>query len=246
VDPTSGIARSRLRAPLPPVQLACVYRARNSRHVAAVAAAFRAAADVEIRLWALDEPAADLAAWTVGSGPGTRFELLNRLLVRGGPAWALVVDDDVRFVRGDAAALVRFARQLPLDICQPAHALGSNVSHAFTRTAPLCAARITSFVEIGPVVAFSPAALRHVLPFPEAGMGWGTEAAWSELQFSAGLRLGIVDAVTIRHVGAVGAQYSSEEAFAQLDRALAAQGIGSLGDIQRTHRKVRAWNVQRA
>jgi hypothetical protein len=226
--------------------VACVYRARNSRHVTDLVSAFHGAPQAEIHLWALDEITSELAAWTVGQGPGTRFELLNRLLVRDTPAWGLVADDDVRFVRGDAATFVRLARQLALDISQPAHALGSHVSHTFTRPTPLCAARITSFVEIGPVVALSPAALSHVLPFPEEGMGWGTEAAWSELQHSAGLQLGIVDAVRLRHIGAIGAQYSSEEAFVALERTLEARGVGSLRELQQTHRKIRAWDVQRA
>jgi hypothetical protein len=169
---------------------------------------------------------------------------LNRLLAERPDGWTVLADDDVRFRRSNLLELIRIAERVGLDISQPAHALGSNVSHSFTRTAPFCVARLTSFVEIGPIVVLSPAALPHVVPLPEEGMGWGTEVAWSDLQRTSGLKLGIVDAVRIEHLGAVGTAYSSQDEFERLDEIFADHGIEGWSSLQRTHRRVRPWNLR--
>ena len=233
-DPTPRLAARRLTLPAPELHVVSIYRRRNAATLLELLeSALRCGSAVS--LWALDQVAPSLARWTAGSGPGTRFALANRLLADRPPSWCVVADDDVRFRHGDVVRLVRFAQALGLDIAQPAHALGSHVSHSFTRRAPFRVARRTSFVEIGPVVVFGPLALPHVLPLPEEGMGWGTEAAWAQLGEREGLRLGIVDAVTIRHLQPPGGGYAAEaEREAALAR-LQAAGKQGWGDLQRTH-----------
>jgi hypothetical protein len=224
------------------ITVASVYRARNAANLAKMLEPL-AAVDASVRLWSLDEVPTSLEPWTLGSGPGRRFELLNGLLADAVPGWTVLADDDVHFRRGNVPDLVGIAELVGLDISQPAHALGSNVSHSFTRTTPFSVARLTSFVEIGPVVVFSPAALPHVLPLPEQGMGWGTEVAWSDLQRTSKLKLGIVDAVRIDHLGAVGAAYSSDDEFARVGEIFDDQGIAGWSSLQRTHRYVRPWSL---
>jgi hypothetical protein len=224
------------------ITVASVYRARNATNLAKMLEPL-AAVDASVRLWSLDNVPPSLRRWTLGSGPGRRFELLNRLLADPIPGWTVLADDDVRFRRGDVLDLIGIAELVGLDIGQPAHALGSNVSHSFTRAAPFSVARLTSFVEIGPVVVFSPAALPHVVPLPEQGMGWGTELAWSDLQRTSHLRLGIVDAVRIDHLGAVGVAYSSEDEFARTREILTEHGIADWSSLQRTHGSFRPWNL---
>jgi hypothetical protein len=239
-DPTPELVAARLGRRPPPITVASVYRARNAANLLAL---LEPAAAASVRLWSLDDIPGDLERWTIGSGPGTRFELLNWLLADAPTGWTVIVDDDVLFTRRRLLDLVRIADLLGLDICQPAHALGSNVSHSFTRVAPFCVARLTSFVEIGPVVVFSPAALPHVTPLPEEGMGWGTEVAWSDLQRTSGLTLGIVDAVRIEHLGAVGSAYSSEDEFDRLQEIFVRHGVEGWPGLQRTHEHIRPWHL---
>ena len=235
-DPTPYFAARRLSARVPEVQLVSIYRRANaSTLLDALGPALRAGFDST--LWALDGEVATLAPWTVGSGPGRRFQLANRLFSRADAPWRVLIDDDVRFHHGDIVDLIRFASALELDIAQPAHTLGSNVSHSFTRRMPFVVGRETSFVEIGPVVAFGPRALPHVLPLPETGMGWGVEAEWAELERTAGLRLGIVDAVSIRHLEQAGSAYAASEELEAAQARLRAAGLAGWGDLQRTHRR---------
>jgi hypothetical protein len=242
-DPTVALTVSKLEHRPLTITVASVYRARNAANMATMLEPL-AAVDASVRLWSLDDVPDSLRRWTLGSGPGRRFELLNRLLDDAVSGWTVLADDDVRFRRGNVLDLIGIAELVGLDISQPAHALGSNVSHSFTRTAPFSVARLTSFVEIGPVVVFSPAALPHVLPLPEQGMGWGTEVAWSELQRTSELKLGIADAVRIDHLGAVGGAYSSEDEFARLGEIFAHHGIDDWSSLQRTHGYVRPWNLR--
>jgi hypothetical protein len=236
-DPTPRLAARRLTAPAPPIRVVSIYRRRNAATLLELLGPALGAGGA-VALWALDEQAPRLARWTAGSGPGTRFALANRLLADRPASWCVLADDDVRFRHGDVVQLVRFAHALGLDLAQPAHALGSHVSHSFTRRAPFRVARRTSFVEIGPVVAFSPRALPHVLPLPETGMGWGVEADWAGLEERAGLRLGIVDAVTIRHLEPPGGGYASDEELEAALARLRAAGKRGYGDLQRTHARL--------
>jgi hypothetical protein len=241
-DPTPELVTARLERRRLPITVAVVYRSRNAANVVEMVAPV-VAAGASVRLWSLDDVPGSLARWTLGTGPGRRFELLNRLLADAPAGWSVLADDDVRFRRRNLLDLVQIAGRLGLDISQPAHALGSNVSHSFTRTAPFCVARLTSFVEIGPVVVFSPAARPHVFPLPEDGMGWGTEVAWSDLQRTSGLKLAIVDAVRIDHLGAIGDGYSSESEWARLRGTLADHDLQDWSSLQRTHRRIRPWNL---
>ena len=62
----------------PSATLVCVYRRQNLNNVLHLVGEAKRMA-MHVRLWALDDPAPELARLTVGSGPGSRFQLLNRL-----------------------------------------------------------------------------------------------------------------------------------------------------------------------
>jgi hypothetical protein len=238
VDPTPRLAGRLLRGqPPPPVSAISVYRNRNEATVGALIEPLLAAG-ASVRLWALDRPAVGLAEHTVGHGPGRRFQLLNRLLdgVAGRPL--VVFDDDVRFRRGNLVDLVSLAAALGLDIAQPAHERASDASHPITRRRPFAVARLTNFVEIGPVVCFSAGVLSRVAPFPEAAMGWGTELVWADL-VEEGFRLGIVDAVSLVHLGRLHEGYDTREDQERLSAALAERGLASLEEHTRTYRRIR-------
>ena len=220
-----------------------VYRRRNAATLERlVAPALDAGWDV--RLWALDERDPALAAHTGGAGPGTKFELVNRLLEERPPAPAahvVIADDDAIFVRGSLVSFVAKAARAGLDLAQPAHVLWSNISHRITWMRPLSIARLTTFVEIGPIFCVSGAWRHRVVPFPEGlGMGWGLELQWMDLR-KDGCRLGIVDSTPVRHLSRFATEYAPEEESARLTRLLEERGAPGWRGLRRTLATWRRW-----
>lgn len=177
-----------------------------------------------IALWALDadtpaEDTAALAPFTVGRGPGMRTALLSRLhdaIHPGAEEHVVIVDDDALPERYELGTLVAVSAAARFGLAQPAHAPNSHYSHATTVRRPWSVARESAFVEIGPIVVVSPEWVRRVLPMPETfGMGWGLEIAWTALA-DEGCRLGLVDAVPIRHLTPPAESY---DAAPERDRA---------------------------
>ena len=77
-------------------------------------------------------------------------------------------------------------------------------------------------VEIGPLTAFGRHAAAELLPFPELRFGWGLDLHWAALARERGWRLGIVDALAVRHEDSpVGAAYSADAAIEEAQRFLA-------------------------
>lgn len=197
----------------------------------------------KMRLWALDRIHPLLACYSVGAGKSPKFSLLNRLIRETDLAefdWTIVTDDDLRFEYGSLNAFLALADKAGMDIAQPAHALGSYVNHRFTVRNPLAIARLTTFVEIGPLFAIKRSHYNRFLPFPEnVGMGWGLDVEWSDLQ-TQGARFGIVDWVTLRHLHPLARDYDAGEELKRLQELLKARGHQSVDDLQKT---VATWHV---
>ena len=223
--------------------VACVYRGRNASVVQRLLEP-ALAAGWPVALWALDQAAAELEPWTHGDGPGTKFELVNGLLgeVLVEPDdWVVVADDDAVFTRGTLVSFAETAAAAGFGLAQPAHALRSNISHRITWRRPCSNARLTTFVEIGPIFAVDPAWRGRVLPFPGGiGMGWGLELDWMDLR-PEGCRLGIVDATPVRHLTRFAAAYAPDEEIAKLARLLDERGAPGWGDLRRTLATWRPW-----
>jgi hypothetical protein len=153
----------------------------------------------------------------------------------------VIADDDAVFVRGDLVSFVAVAEQAGLDLAQPAHVLWSNISHRITWMRPLSRARLTSFVEIGPIFAVAPAWRDRVLPFPDGvGMGWGLELQWIDLR-EEGCRLGIVDSTPVRHLTRFATAYAPEEEIERLTRQLEERGAPGWRGLRRTLATWRPW-----
>lgn len=232
------------RADAPPVGVA-VYGVYRRRNVATVTDLVAGLAAGSVHLHALDEVDPGLADRTRGHGPGDRVPLLRALVEAHPPApgdWVVTVDDDVTFAGAGLERFVALAAAGGLDVAGPAHLPVSHHSYRVTRVVPLSTARETRFVEVGPVVAFSPRAAERVLPFPsDARMGWGLDVSWT-LEAEGALRFGVVDATPVVHHGAVGAAYdqAAEEAYQR--RHLDAAGVASAHDLARnTGRTWRPW-----
>lgn len=235
-------------APLDGIGLVCVYRSANVTHVRRLVRRLPASA---VRLWSLDGQAPeDLRNATVGTGPGTRLALLDRLVEALDPSdrrRALVLaDDDVRFTVGGLGALVAAGQACGLDLYQPAHLASSFASWSFNHRRPLVVVRRVDYVEQGPVVVLSSRAQQALLPLPQdLGMGWGVEARWWRTGCQAGLVLGIVDAVAVQHLVRPGRGYDRGAQEVALAREVQAAGLRDISDLHREHDRLWAWDVAR-
>jgi len=239
IDPFVWIARLRMSGRTDAV-VVCVYRHANAASVYEWASA-AASSGADVRLWALDRTAPILAPWTVGEGPGGRFQNLNRALAATSRpnVPVVVLDDDVSLTYGSLAQLVNLVAATGLDLAQPAHRRGSNMYWAITLRHPLAFARETTFVEIGPLVVVMPRIRDKVLPFPEEGMGWGTEILWSKLR-SDGFRLGVIDALSVYHWGPIAAGYNFDDEFRRMSALMSRHNVRDMREIQHTVRSIRS------
>jgi hypothetical protein len=199
----------------------------------------------EVRLWALDRIHPSVARYCRGAGKGPKFPLLNRLTRDcnlPGFDWVVVTDDDVLFEYGSLATFLSIADRAGMNLAQPAHASRSFVNHKITVREPLSIARLTTFVEIGPLFAIKRDCYDKFLPFPESmGMGWGLDIKWTDLQAN-GARFGIVDWVTLHHLRPLGSAgtYDMRPELIRMEELLRARGHHSLAELQKT---VATWHV---
>jgi hypothetical protein len=176
---------------------------------------------------------------------GGKFQNLNRLLEAADqtPDWTIVVDDDVRLPRAFLDRFLAVCEAFELDLAQPAQTLRSHSAWKVTRRRPASLVRVTRFVEIGPVTAFGRRAAAELLPFPELRFGWGLDLHWAALAGQNGWRLGIVDALPVRHESAlVGTTYSRDDAVEEAARFLTDRPyLPSVraGEVLATHRRAR-------
>jgi GT2 family glycosyltransferase len=187
----------------------------------------------------------ELALVVEPPGDGGKFESLNALLSRHPIAaydWLVVVDDDVELPRGFLDGFLFLAERFALDLAQPAHRRASHAAWQVTRRRPGSLARETSFVEIGPVTAFSRGTFSTLLPFPPLRMGWGLDAHWGALARQRGWRCGVIDALPINHRAApVAESYSRAEAIAEARAFLAQRPYLSATEARRTLAVHRRW-----
>jgi hypothetical protein len=177
----------------------------------------------------------------VAAGPvGDRgkFENLNLMLAGrdlDAVDWLLVVDDDVVLPGGFVDALVLLAERFAFSLAQPAHRRRSHAAWEVTRRRPGLLARRTAFVEIGPVTAFHRDTFAALLPFPELRYGWGLDLHWAALAAERGWRLGIVDALAVRHEQSpVAGAYRHEDAIDEARRFLTGRPYVHAADAQET------------
>jgi hypothetical protein len=164
-----------------------------------------------------------LVAPAEGAG---KWANLNSALLAHPPRgfhWLLIVDDDVELPRDFLDVFISLAEHHGFRLAQPAHAFASHAAWEVTRRRPGLTARRTRFVEIGPVTAIRADAFDALLPFPDLQMGWGLDAHWGALAEERGWKVGIIDALPIRHVRPVAVEYPRDAAMAEADRFLADQ-----------------------
>jgi hypothetical protein len=163
--------------------------------------------------------------WPLDEKPGLKFELLAEMMVEHAPQpgeWVVIADDDVRIIRGDLRRLVSISNALGFDLAQPGVDRRSFHTWGITVSRPLTRARLTSFVEIGPLFVIAPDAVeRATAEFASFRMGFGLEELWHAL----GLRLGVVDEVRVWHLQAIGQGYDWRVEWDHSRAELATRGI---------------------
>jgi len=229
------------RVPVRDVLVASIYRPPG----AALAAALPELTSTRHRVrLALGSTGAASLPETVAHGlERGKFENLNAL-VDTSAEWLLVVDDDVVLPPRFLDRMICLAERFELALAQPAQSLGSHAAWRVARRRPRSILRETRFVEIGPVTLFRRDAAQELLPFPPLRYGWGLDLAWAATASERGWRLGIADALAVRHETAtVGSAYSADAAIEEAREFLSTRPYLSSAAAQETlvtHRRLPA------
>jgi len=236
---SAGRAARRASSPPRRVLVAGIYGGDAAQMVRATAELQRSTHEVELALGARDAPAHELAALTVADHlAGGKFENLNAVLadrVARRHDWLLVVDDDVILPRRFLDRFIAVCEALDFALAQPAQTRRSHAAWRVTRRRGGLVARETRYVEIGPVTAFRADAVAELVPFPALRYGWGLDVHWAALARARGWRLGIVDALPVRHDSSpVAAGYSREAAIAEAREFLRERPYVPAHEAQRT------------
>jgi hypothetical protein len=147
---------------------------------------------------------AELARATIfhASEPTPKFALINRLIAGQDLDrfdHVIVVDDDIYVHSGFLQEFLACQQLFGFALAQPSRAWHSHFDHGFVLRRPWLAARETRFVECGPLVSFTRAAARLLIPFEAESEMWGIDLVWPVAIRDAGLTMGIVDAVSVDH-----------------------------------------------
>jgi hypothetical protein len=114
--------------------------------------------------------------------------------------YLIVVDDDIRVRTGFLDSFIGFQQHFNLAVAQPARTFNSFNDHKIVRRRFGSLARLTWFVEIGPLFSLRRDTFALLLPFdPDSPMGYGYDLVWPTLIRKAEKRMGIVDCCPIDH-----------------------------------------------
>ncbi|HEY4278337.1 MAG TPA: hypothetical protein VGM91_08970 [Conexibacter sp.] len=188
----------------------------------------------------------DVEVATCDIGGRGKFENLNALLEANdnaaGRDWLIALDDDVELPRGFLDRFLFLVERFDLRLAQPAHRRRSHAAWRVTRRQSETVVRETSFVEIGPVSAFHSSTFETLLPFPPLRTGWGLDSHWSALARERGWRIGVIDAVPIRHISrAIADDYRHADAMSEARQFLAQRPYVTAVEAQRTLAAHRRW-----
>lgn len=168
-----------------------------------------------------------------------KFEHLNAVLNKynvNNFDWIIITDDDIDVPENFVDKFIFLADFFDLQISQPAHNFVSYATYSVTRRHWNSIARITNFVEIGPIFMLHRTVFSEILPFPEVGMGWGLDIYWSLLARERNWRMGIIDALPIRHLRPIGKSYDRHMALHEAEKLLKKYPMARREEILRTEK----------
>lgn len=233
-----ALARLAGSTPRRSVLVAGIYRPAGDHIEPAIAELERTRHDLTAKLGSTGEPVDALRDRTAATHmTGGKFENLNTLLqgMEKPHDWLLVVDDDVVLPANFLDRFIALCERFDLALAQPAQTLMSHAAWRVTRRRARSLVRETRFVEIGPVTAFRRGAAAELVPFPSLRYGWGLDLHWAALAAQRGWKLGIVDALPVRHESApVGTAYGFQEAIEEAQEFLASRPYITAIEAQRT------------
>lgn len=132
-----------------------------------------------------------------------KFKLLNKILSDIDLElydYIIFTDDDIAIHDSFIDVYVHIVDKYELKIAQPARTRHSFNIHKIVLQKDNSIARVTNFVEIGPIFSFHSSIFKNVLPFPEdAEMGWGLDYVWPKIAEKNSFKIGIVDLISADH-----------------------------------------------
>jgi hypothetical protein len=204
--------------------------------------------DLLVALGSMGDPRRGLQELTLASGlRGGKFQNLNAIHeltdgAGGAPDWTLVIDDDVVLPPRFLDRFIALCDAFGLTLAQPAQTRRSHAAWPVTRRRGGSLLRETRFVEIGPVTAFAREAASLLIPFPDLRYGWGLDSHWAAVALERGWRMGVADAVPVRHEQRpVATAYRHADAVTEARRFLADRPYLALDEADltvATHRRV--------
>jgi hypothetical protein len=194
---------------------------------------------LRLALGSMGAPLPDLEPNTVANGlDGGKFQNLNAVWEAAAPGpfdWLIVLDDDVTLPHHFLDRFIALCERFDLALAQPAQTLMSHAAWRVTRRQGGSYLRETRFVEIGPVTAFRSDAAAELVPFPDLRYGWGLDLHWAALAAERGWRLGIVDALAVRHeTSPVAGAYRHQDAIEEAQEFLTGKPYLHSADAQET------------
>jgi hypothetical protein len=160
--------------------------------------------------------------------PAGKFANINRAISTrdlGQYDWLLIVDDDIELSRHFLDVFLHLAHTHELQLAQPAHRYRSHKSFLITERHWGALVRRTGYVECGPVSLFHRETFPEIIPFPPLRWSWGIDVSWADLAKRRDWKVGIIDAVPIRHLRPVGGSYSTSAANDEAADFLRSKGI---------------------
>ncbi|MBE7200125.1 MAG: DUF707 domain-containing protein [Parafilimonas terrae] len=153
-----------------------------------------------------------------------KFQSLHKLLYPGSPVldydYVAFPDDDVEMSWRDLNRTFEIAKCHNLTLCQPALHPSSFYSHQITVQQADKRLRFTNFVEVMFPVFSRDALGRCAGSFLLSDSSWGLDQLWPKLLGGHQYRIGIIDAVAVRHTRPVGGSYDMASAFADKHRLI--------------------------
>lgn len=132
-----------------------------------------------------------------------KFKLLNMIIDDIDISqydYLIITDDDIVVHDAFIDVYIDSLEKYDLKLAQPSRTRFSYNAHPIVLQKKNTSARITNFVEIGPIFSFHKSIYKDVLPFPtEAEMGWGLDFIWPKIGEKNNFNLGIVDLIAVDH-----------------------------------------------
>lgn len=154
-----------------------------------------------------------------------KFKLLNEIISEidiEAYDYIIFTDDDIAIHDNFIDVYINVLEKYDLKIAQPSRVAHSFNMHNIVLQRKNCVARVTNFVEIGPIFSFHKSIFQEVLPFPKnAEMGWGLDYIWPKIAEKNNFSIGIVDLITVDHSYRPQSKtYSNQKSMEQMDNLL--------------------------